>query len=190
VCPPSYRKMTQAELSGLADIDRSEAVRVGFESHDGNLVQTSVHWDIPDFFRQGAGDHTLAQQVAFCRRHLAAGATMLGAFDGETLVGVGLLTPEIRPGLAQLAYLYVSSPHRREGVASSITRRLLKLAWGLGAGTVYVSATPSQSAVEFYRSFGFVPTAQPLPELYAEEPADIHMVLQLEARLAVGLAQA
>ena len=187
--PLSYRKMTEAELPGLADIDRSETVRVGFELRDGNLVQTSVHWDIPDFFRQGAGDHTLAQQVAFCRRPLAAGATMIGAFDGETLVGVGLLTPEIRPGLAQLVYLYVSSPHRREGVASSITRRLLKLAWGLGAESVYVSATPSQSAVEFYRSFGFVPTAQPLPELYAQEPADIHMVLQLDGSECTGSAE-
>ena len=130
--------MTEAELPRLADIDRSEIVRVGFELHDGNLVRTSGRWDVLDFLKQGGGEHTVAQQVAFCRRHLASGATMIGAFDGEKLVGVGLLTPEIRPDLAQLAYLQVSSPHRKEGIASSLTRRLLKLARGLGAGGVYV----------------------------------------------------
>jgi predicted N-acetyltransferase YhbS len=176
----SYRTMTEAELPRLEDIDRSEIVRVGFESRDGDLVQTSVRWDVPDFIRQGDGDHTLAQQIAFCRRHLAAGAIMVGAFDGETLVGIGLLTPEVRPRLAQLAYLHVSSPYRRAGVASAITRRLLELARGLGAESVYVSATPSQSAVEFYGSIGFVLAAQPLPELYAQEPEDIHMILRLD----------
>ncbi len=179
--PLSYRKMTEAELPKLADIDRSETVRVGFEFHDGDLLEMSVLWDIPNFFGQGDGDHTLARQLDFCRRHLAAGAIMVGAFDDQTLAGIGLLTPEVRPGLAQLVYLHVSSPHRREGIASSIAQRLLELARGLGAERVYVSATPSQSAVEFYRSVGFVPTAQPLPELYAEEPEDIHMVLQLGA---------
>ena len=105
---------------------------------------------------------------------------MIGAFEDEALVGVGLLTPEVRPRLAQLAYLYVSAPHRREGIASSIARRLFDLAQGLGAESVYVSATPSQSAVELYRSLGFAPAAEPLPELYAEEPADIHMLLKLD----------
>jgi predicted N-acetyltransferase YhbS len=180
VLSPSYRTLTEDDLPRLADIDRSETVHVGFALHDGDLVRTSVHWNIPDFRRHGGGDHTLTHQVAFCKRHLAAGATMIGAFDGEMLVGVGVLTPEIGPGLAQLAYLHVSSPRRRQGIASSITRRLLELARGLGAERVYVSATPSQSAVEFYRSFGFVPAAQPVPELYALEPDDIHMVLRLD----------
>jgi predicted N-acetyltransferase YhbS len=181
VSPFSYRKMTEAELPKLADIDRSETVHVGFEFHDGDLVEMSVLWDIPNFFGQGDGDHTLTRQLDFCKRHLAAGAMMVGAFDDEALVGIGLLTPEVRPGLAQLAYLHVSAPHRREGIASSIAQRLLELARGLGAERVYVSATPSQSAVEFYKNVGFVPTAQPLPELYAQEPEDIHMVLQLGA---------
>jgi predicted N-acetyltransferase YhbS len=177
----SYRRMTDAELPRIADIDRSESVHVGFSLRDGDLVGTAVHWDIPDFFKEGDGDHTLAEQVAFCRKHLAAGATMIGAFDGDKLVGIGLLTPEIRPRLAQLAYLYVSAPHRREGIATATGRRLLDQARRMGAESVYVSATPSQSAVEFYRSLGFAPVAEPLPELYAREPDDIHMIVRLDA---------
>jgi N-acetylglutamate synthase-like GNAT family acetyltransferase len=58
-------------------------------------------------------------------------------------------------------------------------RRLLALARELGAIRVYVSATPSQSAVEFYRGLGFELVSEPLPELYALEPEDIHMILEL-----------
>jgi hypothetical protein len=50
-----------------------------------------------------------------------------------------------------------------------------------GARRVYVSATPSGSAVGFYRSQGFALTRDPVPELLALEPEDIHMIKELEA---------
>jgi ribosomal protein S18 acetylase RimI-like enzyme len=65
------------------------------------------------------------------------------------------------------------------GIASTLTRALLSLAREQGARKVYVSSTPSRSAVEFYRSFGFRIAREPIPELYALEPDDIHMVLDL-----------
>jgi hypothetical protein len=42
-----------------------------------------------------------------------------------------------------------------------------------------VSATPSRSAVGFYRSRGFQPTLDVNRELYERQPEDIHMVLDL-----------
>ena len=54
----------------------------------------------------------------FCRSHLRSGARALGAFDGDRLIGIGLMTPTIRPGVAQLAYLHVSREYRRGGVAT------------------------------------------------------------------------
>lgn len=48
-----------------------------------------------------------------------------------------------------------------------------------GAEQIYVSATPSQSAVGIYMRFGFEPVEDPLPELYELEPDDIHMAKML-----------
>lgn len=175
--PVLLREMTESELPKLADIDRSEIIRVGFAVHDGALVEKDVNWDDSGFIKEGDGEHTVAQQIAFCRGHLAAGAAMIGAFDGDALVGIGLITPEVRPGLAQLAFLHVSARYRRKGIASSIAQRLLDAARQSGADRVYVSATPTQSAVRFYQSLGFTLAAEPLPELYALEPEDIHMIL-------------
>jgi len=177
----SYRKMTESELPRLGDIDRSEIIRVGFEARDGMLIKKDVTWDTPTFMAEGEGEHTVAEQIAFCRGHLARKALLMGAFEGETLVGIGVLTPDIRPGMAQLAYLQVSAAYRRMGIASAITRHLLQHARDQGAVRVYVSATPSESAVCFYTSFGFDLTLDPLPELYELEPEDIHMLLALDA---------
>jgi ribosomal protein S18 acetylase RimI-like enzyme len=108
------------------------------------------------------------------------GAITIGAFDGGKLAAIGVLTPSIRPMMAQLAYLHVSAPYRRKGIASEIARKLLAYARAVGSRRVYVSATPSQSAVGFYRSFGFEVTEEPLQELLELEPDDIHMILELE----------
>jgi ribosomal protein S18 acetylase RimI-like enzyme len=177
--PISFCTLTAADLPRIAEIDRSEVIRVGYVVRDGTLRRIDVEWDSPDFVKEGDGPHSVASQVAFCRRHLEAGASALGAFDGERLVGIGVVTPEIRPRMAQLAYLHVSAPYRRTGIASEIAGRLLAIARERGATHVYVSSTPSQSAVGFYRRLGFEPTREPLPELYALEPDDIHMILEL-----------
>jgi len=48
-----------------------------------------------------------------------------------------------------------------------------------GVHELYVSATPSESAVGFYLKQGFRPTAHVSQELYVLEPEDIHMVRPL-----------
>ena len=45
----------------------------------------------------------------------------------------------------------------------------------LGAGSLYVSATPSENTVDYYRHLGCVVTREVDPELYALEPEDIHL---------------
>jgi ribosomal protein S18 acetylase RimI-like enzyme len=55
----------------------------------------------------------------------------------------------------------------------------LRLAKENGAGQLYVSATPSESAISFYSSQGFVLAKQVHKELYALEPEDIHLIRKL-----------
>ena len=79
----------------------------------------------------------------------------------------------------QLAALFVSRDYRRTGIARELTHRLIRMSRATGASRVYVSATPSRSAIAFYRSQGFTLTDNVHPELFAREPEDIHMVLEL-----------
>lgn len=175
----TYQILSDSDLSRIAEIDRSEVIRIGYEVREGTLVKKEVMWDTPNFIREGEGEHTVAGEIAFCKDHLTRNAIAIGGLDGEKMVGIGVLTPNIRPGIAQLSYLHVSRDYRRKGIGAAIIRQLLAHANELGSKQIYVSAVPSGSAVGFYTSFGFVPTTEPLPELYEREPDDIHMVLEI-----------
>jgi ribosomal protein S18 acetylase RimI-like enzyme len=173
------RRMDEAELGRIAEIDRTEQVRVGYAVEAGRLVSKAVHWDVGNFLAEGEGEHTVAEKIAFCREHLDRGGRMIGAFCKGRLAGVAVITPEVRPGLWQLAFLHTSRAHRRKGVASRLVTELTALAEKAGARAVYVSASPTEAAVGFYQSLGFALTDAPLPELLELEPEDIHMVREL-----------
>jgi len=177
---PEYRKMRFDELVRIRDIDRSEAIRVGYEQRGSELVRFDVNWD-DHGWREGDGEHSFGRMIEAAEMSVSKGSTALGAFDGECLAGIAIYRPRLTETMGQLALLHVSCPYRRQGVASRLFDDVLKLAKADGATRLYVSATPSGSAVGFYTSRGFTPTDSPDPELLAEEPEDIHMVLELDA---------
>lgn len=78
--------------------------------------------------------------------------------------------------MVQLASLYVSRAYRRQGAASQLLAEAVRIGRERGASELYVSATPSGSAVGFYLRNGFTPTDTPHPALFELEPEDIHMV--------------
>jgi ribosomal protein S18 acetylase RimI-like enzyme len=80
--------------------------------------------------------------------------------------------------MAQLVFLQVSDGYRRQGIASRLTAECIRMARADGAKKLYVSATPSESAVGFYQTQGFRLVDKPNPELYALEPEDIHMFMK------------
>ena len=63
--------------------------------------------------------------------------------------------------------------------AAALWDECVRLARGSGATQMYVSATPTRSAVGFYLSRG-CRLAQPVhARLFEEEPEDIHLILDL-----------
>jgi len=171
-----YRWMEPGEVGRIAEIDRIEIIRTGYYYRDGELKKLDVNWDTPGFLIDQDGLHSVAAQIEFCRNHLDQGGRMYGAYYGQRLIGIGVIRYEVRPNIAQLAYLQVSNGFRRQGIGSRITHELIREAERFGAKKMYVSATPSGSAVGFYLKHGFRPIDQPIPELYELEPDDIHMI--------------
>jgi ribosomal protein S18 acetylase RimI-like enzyme len=174
-----YRWLEPNEVTKIGDIDRSERIRMGYVYAEGELQKMAVNWDSPSCPQGGDGEYSVAAQIRFCEGHLARNGRLYGAFSGEKLVGIGLIQHNIGEGKAQLAYLHVSNGYRQQGVAGQITKALIEEAKSVGAKQLYVSATPSGSAVGFYLSQGFRPTDTPVPELFALEPEDIHMIMTI-----------
>jgi ribosomal protein S18 acetylase RimI-like enzyme len=173
------REMHESDIDRVADIDRSEQVTVGYFFRDGQLVSEEVDWPVPRWHAEGDSAHSVQGQVDAWRPLLEQGGTMFGALDGSLLVGLAIYRPQLTARMAQLAVLHVSNGYRRRGIATRLTAECIRLARRDGATELYVSATPSQSAVGFYRSQGFRLVEEPHPELYALEPEDIHMIMTL-----------
>lgn len=173
----TVRPMAVDELGRIAELDRSERITQQYRQHDGALELIEVDIDAP---RWGApGEHPVRHYLESWRPLLDDGGVLLGAFDGDRLVGFAIYVPSIEERLAQLAVLHVTRTHRRYGVGRRLSDEVVRRARQDGAKRLYVSATPTRSTVDFYTAQGFEPLEIPNERLYALEPDDIHMELIL-----------
>jgi GNAT superfamily N-acetyltransferase len=175
LAPITYRPFVRADLPRIRDIDRSERISVLYTQHGTQLEERRGDFDSPNWRTEGDGDHTYAGHQAHIEELLTSGAVALGAFDGDRLAGIIVLIQHLRPGVAQLAYLQVSSGYRARGIGKRLSEDLDQIAREGGDTEIVVSATPSQNTVRFYMGRGYRPMAEPFPELFEREPKDIHL---------------
>ena len=177
----NLRRLGLDAVGLVADIDRSERIDTKYFVEAGQLRSAAVPvLEVPRWYTEGDGDFTVAHQIEFCSEAIAGGGILLGAFDAEAVLGLCVVNPAFEPPMAWLAFLHVTAPARRGGVASALWAEAVALARTAGARSLYVSATPSPSAVGFYLGQGCRLT-EPHPELFAREPEDIHLSLALDS---------
>jgi GNAT superfamily N-acetyltransferase len=172
---PQYRRLGRHELGRVGEIDRTERIDAIYVQRGTELDVREGDYSSPPWSVSGAGEHSVEALRVHLEDWVEAGASALGAFAGDRLVGIGVVVPRLRPGIAQLAFLYVTDGRRGRGIGSTLTASLERIAVEAGATRIVVSATPSLNTVDFYRSHGYVPTASPLPELLELEPDDVHL---------------
>ena len=174
----AIRRLRADEVEKIREIDRAETIRIGYRQAGTELIETDVDWD-DDGWVDGDGEHSFGRMIRGAKDLIELDGTAFGAFDDDRLVGIAIYRPRLTETVGQLGLLHVSKGYRRRGVASCRFREVLALARADSARHLYVSATPSGSAVGFYLSKGFAPTDTPHPDLFAKEPDDIHMTLAL-----------
>ncbi len=173
-----FRELAQNEVHRIRDIDRTERVRIGYRVEEDRLIRMDVVWDSSPWREEG-DEHSIPSMIRGLEEVLSHEGTLLGAFDGNRLVGIAAFRPRLTRTMVQLAFLHVSNGYRKKGIASRLFDQVEELAHQVGVRQLYVSATPSESAVGFYTSQGCVWTPSPHPELFELEPEDIHMIKQL-----------
>lgn len=174
------RQLRAEDVSLVAAIDRSEHVDVQYRVIDGQLQQVpAAITEVPPWDPIGSGPHSVAAEIEFCSSVVARGGVLLDTVDAERTAGLAIVHPSFEPPLAWLAFLHVSRPYRRRGAAQALWDASVELSVAGGAESIYVSATPTGSAVGFYLRQG-CRLAQPVhPELFAAEPEDIHLLCSL-----------
>lgn len=159
-----YRPLESHELTRVGEIDRTERIDAIYVQRGTQLELREGDWSSPPWDSDGAGEHSLAAVRAALDDWAARGAVAQGAFEGDRLVGVGVVLPHLRSGMAQLAFLYVSEGHRGRGVGGRLAGELEDVARDAGDRAIVVSATHSQNSVRFYLGRGYEPMAEPVPE--------------------------
>jgi len=167
-----FRALERSELSRLREIDRTERIEVLYDQHGTELLARRGEWSASAW---DADEHSVEAKVREAQRYLDDGGLAFGAFADDRMVGIGIVVPHLRPGIAQLAFLHVSAPWRAAGIGARLCEQLDQVARSAGDSDMVVSATPSENTVRFYIGRGFAPTAEPLSELFALEPEDVHM---------------
>jgi len=171
------RTLTHAEIDLLNQIDRTETIQQIYYYRDGDLVLENEIYQVPDW---DPGEK--ARRVAALQALYDQGATFFGAFEGARLLGMAALGhPFTGSGERRLNLegLWVSHAARGVGVGRALFQSAVQEARVRGAQALYVSATPSENTVRFYRNLGCRP-AQPIDSaLFEKEPQDIHLELLL-----------
>ena len=173
------KQLDPDEIVRISEIDRSEHVTKGYKFQNGRLVSEAVDWNVPRWPMEGQDNFSVQGMLKFLIPILEAGGVLLGALNGDNLVGLAVLRPHLEEGMAQLAALFVSKDYRRKGIARKLTEEAVRLARTSGDWRLYVSATPSESAIGFYLSQGFKLAEKVHPLLYELEPEDIHLIKDL-----------
>ncbi|WP_309120667.1 GNAT family N-acetyltransferase [Paenibacillus sp.] len=172
-----YKELKPEDAFRVAEIDRSETIERTYALTDGALTSTPARIESPSWDEKAA-----QEMIERFARELLAGGTAVGCFEGERLVGFGVLSGAFRGDRRDrlaVDLMYVSRSHRRRGIGTRILRELSAVAADRGAKQLYISSTETESAVCFYRKNGSVPTPEVDPELFEKEPYDIHMVIKL-----------
>ena len=168
------REVARAELTRAYAIDDSDDGDVLYVVTGAGLQATPLDWHRPRRTPQ-----RWDQFIASWERILDQGGAVYGALRGDLLVGVAVLRPRLSAARAQLQSLCVSRAYRRQGVALRLVGAVERRAIAGGARELYVSAMPSVPAVGFYLAHGFRLADEVDPDLFAQEPEDIHLVKPL-----------
>ncbi|WP_054956425.1 GNAT family N-acetyltransferase [Paenibacillus dakarensis] len=171
------REMDAQEGKKISEIDRSEFIHHIYVDKQGELQKIDNPHECPTW--DGESMEYLIKRFT---AELEQGGKGFGAFDGERLVGFGVLGHRERGLLKdhlQVDLMYVSRNYRRQGIGTLLMKELSEEARDRGASYLYISSTETESAVSFYTSNGGLLTEDKDPDLFELEPKDIHMVIKL-----------
>ncbi len=172
-----YRLLNIDELERVREIDRSEySNKTYFFREDKLVLEEKV------FLHPGFNSRQLKKIVNELSRGFKNGDIFIGAFDGNTLIGISGVENKFRGrdnDMLNFGPIWVSKAYRKLGIGKHLFEMVGDKAKDMGAKMLYISAAPSKNAINFYLSIGCRLTSDIDEELYRKEPYDIHMEYEL-----------
>lgn len=169
----SLRRLTRDEIPQVWNIDRTELIENLYTLENNQLILSAQRFDM-----KGWPEGEAAHYTPILLESEARGAPFWGIFEHGKLIAAASVDPQwrgINGDLLQLAFLHVSYQQRGQGLGQLLFQQAVEYAKAQGAAGLYISSTPSENSVNFYRHRGCVLCSSPDAELYQREPEDIHL---------------
>jgi len=167
------RELQRDEVGLVWSIDRSEVIDHVYYYEKKGLVLKPEHYDLHSWPPGEAEHYTPILLDCFDR-----GGWFYGLFDNDQLIGIAILESKFigsKKDQLQLKFLHVSQTYRGQGLGKRLFELARDKAKEKGAQRLYISATPSEHTINFYRSLGCTVTQELDSELFKLEPEDIHL---------------
>lgn len=168
--------LKREEITKLNNIERKEQIENVYEMIEGVLTLRKEPY-VMDWSKERYEEVIVELQELYDR-----GGTVMGAFDGDNLVGILSLENRFigkNNDQLQLTLLQVSNPYRGKGIGRKLMVYAKDIASGLGAVKLYLTASRSQNTVDFYLQNGCELASEINKALFELEPVDIHLELDL-----------
>jgi predicted N-acetyltransferase YhbS len=169
----SGRQLRREEIDQVWAIDRSEVIHHVYYCKSGTLVLKPEYYEVDGWPPGEAEKYTPLLIDCFARS-----GWFYGLFDDAKLIGAAILDGRFigrKQDQLQLTFLHVSKAYRQQGLGKRLFTLAKAKARERGAKRLYISATPSENTIDFYRRLGCVVTQEVEAELFALEPKDIHL---------------
>lgn len=139
-------------------------------------------WEISEAHDIGEwSDKKRAWVASYLRRQIESGGAIVGAFDGDMLVGFCSVDGYLRGDSAKyanLTMLFVDDEYKRKGIGKSLFNAICVHALKRGADKLFISAVPSVETVAFYFSVGCVDAKEIISE-YVDTEEDRYLEYSL-----------
>lgn len=154
----TIRELCADDIALAAQVDRTETVHAKYVARYQNdrrtITMSKLDLDEPMKIPGWRAEHFVAR-LASWKEQIADGGALIGAFDGEQVVGFIILKKAEQDGSAQISAVFVNAQHRRLGIGGQMMRRIESIARMRGVKTLWLSSNETASAVEFYFKQGF-----------------------------------
>ena len=178
--------------------------RLNIKNFDTHSLDHFVrHQQVKECWREVEGEWRLVPiefeenwSVEQCRKiaadvalHMENDQTVIGAFDGEEVIGFITVSHNIFGNTAkyvELVCFQVSEPYRGKKIGRTLFYKACEEAKRLGADKLYISAHSSRESQAAYKALGCVPAEEINQMLAEEEPCDVQLEYVLGERSFYG----
>ena len=115
---------------------------------------------------------------------------VFGAYDGNKLIGFAVINGGFigrEKQYLQIENMQVSFEYRHKGIGRKLFLLCIEKGYTLSAQKLYISAQSSQESQAFYQAMGCVYATEVIPELFEQEPFDVHMEYCLDHKVKIFL---